>query len=614
VTKEKGSIMASTPPCAVCGGTQFTDKAVLWDALAEGWGLTPAERRLVDRQQGTCCTGCGGNLRSLALADAILAECGWSGTLEEFVVSEQAKPLRLLEVNEAGSLSSTLRKLPGHVFGAYPDLDMQAMHFEGGTFDLVVHSDTLEHVPDPIRALRECARVLTPEGALCFTVPVLPGRLSVDRVDLPPLYHGDPANPTEDLRVQTDYGADVWHLVHRAGFHSATLSRFGDGLAVTASRSTRRLGMARAEIRTRLAEFEADRRATEARLAQVAADQSADIQLLGAILRSTSWRVTRPMRVLVRAARRVLGSTPRTAMAENESLPARSMSPSSNPRPAASLNLRSGPEVEVHLRSLADWQQWVRDNAGLATTETASRIVADVLRDGLSTPLLGNGSTEAAKLVGEDPRESLIAGGLNARLRGVLQVLSTHDWAHDIWQTRIYAHEALTPFALRLRGMYPRFIGSEYASDEAAAQALWPVPVVDITRSAFPDASFHFVISNEVLEHVPDLDAALLDTARILRPGGQLIATFPFHFNAEGTMVRARLTADGVEHLQPPEYHGNPVDPEGGSLVFQIPGWDILDRCRKAGFADARVVFIISKRHGIIAGGPPGIFVLVATR
>lgn len=274
--------MTAMPTCAICGGTEYTDRAVLWDALAEGWGLTRAERHIVDRQQGTCCTGCGGNLRSIALADAILAECGWAGTLADFVAREQARTLRVLEINEAGTLSPPLRRLPGHVFGAYPALDMQAMSFADGSFDLVVHSDTLEHVPDPARALRECARVLTPQGALCFTVPVVPGRMTVSRQGLAPLYHGDPADPTEDLLVHTDYGADVWHLLHEAGFAAVTLSRFDDALAITASRRSRR---------------------PPATVAPPVEDSAR--RELQAILNSRSWRVTAPLRAIVAAVRRL---------------------------------------------------------------------------------------------------------------------------------------------------------------------------------------------------------------------------------------------------------------------------------------------------------------------
>jgi SAM-dependent methyltransferase len=133
-------------------------------------------------------------------------------------------------------------------------------------------------------------------------------------------------------------------------------------------------------------------------------------------------------------------------------------------------------------------------------------------------------------------------------------------------------------------------------------------------RSPFPDQSFDVVLTNEVLEHVPDLSAALRDTVRILRPGGKLIGTFPFNWAAFTTDIRARLNADGIEHLRPPEYHGNPVDPEGGSLVFQIPGWDILELCKAAGFSDACMVFTGSTRLGITSREIPGVFVIEATR
>jgi len=51
--------------------------------------------------------------------------------------------------------------------------------------------------------------------------------------------------------------------------------------------------------------------------------------------------------------------------------------------------------------------------------------------------------------------------------------------------------------------------------------------------------------------------------------------------------VRARLDAKGeVEHLLPPEIHGNPISGEG-SLCFQNFGWDILDTLRASGFSKA---------------------------
>jgi SAM-dependent methyltransferase len=273
-----------------------------------------------------------------------------------------------------------------------------------------------------------------------------------------------------------------------------------------------------------------------------------------------------------------------------------------------------GPALLATLRSVREWRDWAAAHAETLTPEMSHQIVAHVMRHGVTTPMLGHVPASAVQQAGDEPRESLVALGLNSRLRATLQVLAAQSQAHEVWTTRIYAHEGLTSFALAMRGRYPRFVGSEYAPDEAAARAIWPVPAVDIMQSPFPDASFDFVVTNEVLEHVPDLMAALRDTARILRPGGKLIGTFPFAWGNAETDIRARLTADGIEHLKPPEYHGNPVDPEGGSLVFQIPGWDILEMCRAAGFSDACMIFTGSAQLGIVSRDIPGVFVIEATR
>lgn len=81
--------------------------------------------------------------------------------------------------------------------------DLQATSFADSSFDIVITSEVLEHVPDAGRAEREIVRILRPGGAYCFTVPLdaygdadtilaeaLPD--GTIRFNGPPVYHGDP--------------------------------------------------------------------------------------------------------------------------------------------------------------------------------------------------------------------------------------------------------------------------------------------------------------------------------------------------------------------------------------------------------------------------------------
>jgi SAM-dependent methyltransferase len=210
--------------CTVCGCSEFTHTRVLWDKLIIEWGLDPKEADYIDRQQGTCCKDCRSNLRSIVLADAIRACVGTDLILLDWVETHAARSLRVLEINEAGTLSWVLRRLPKHVFGKFPDVDMMALPFEDGRFDLVIHSDTLEHIPDPLQGLRECRRVLSADGGrLCFTVPTVIGRLSRSRAGLPLSYHGAEDTGASDWSVKTEFGADAWIYLFEAGFDTVSI-------------------------------------------------------------------------------------------------------------------------------------------------------------------------------------------------------------------------------------------------------------------------------------------------------------------------------------------------------------------------------------------------------
>ena len=49
----------------------------------------------------------------------------------------------------------------------------------------------------------------------------------------------------------------------------------------------------------------------------------------------------------------------------------------------------------------------------------------------------------------------------------------------------------------------------------------------DVTQLPFPDGSFDRIIASEVLEHIDDDVAALVELVRVLRPGGTFAATVP---------------------------------------------------------------------------------------
>ena len=225
--------------CSICGGTGFAFRRVLWRALIDEWQLAPHEAHYIDRQQGECCRNCGAKLRCVALSDAILNFLGARTTLREVCSGDRFRELRVLEINEAGTLSPTLRMLPHHTFAAYPNVDIHAMPYADGSFDIVVHGDTLEHVRHPLHALKECCRVLRPGGALAYTVPIVVERMSRDRTGLPKSFHGAPNTYSEDYVVHTEYGADAWTQPLQAGFANVGIHtcEFPAGIAFLARKS-----------------------------------------------------------------------------------------------------------------------------------------------------------------------------------------------------------------------------------------------------------------------------------------------------------------------------------------------------------------------------------------
>jgi hypothetical protein len=301
------------------------------------------------------------------------------------------------------------------------------------------------------------------------------------------------------------------------------------------------------------------------------------------------------------------------ARGERDALAVRLQAMAPPPSPAET-TLQGFDDIRGELRCLDDWRAFVEQNPGVLDRKHIELTVAHGVKTGVTSRFLGDIPPEEIVAHGTNYRESYLARGFNARQRAMLDEMHDIIGNRSIYDVSIYAHEAMTPLALTLRGRYPRFLGSEYAPDANDRQRIFPIPSIDITASGLPDESFDIVLSGDVLEHVPDLPAALCDTARILKPGGQLIASFPVAYGDEQTVIKARLSDGKIDYLMPPEYHGNPMDASGGSLVFQIPAWDIIDDARRAGFSDASLVFLSSARRGIAGDADLGAIILFVAR
>ena len=228
--------MSRALTCSLCGGTTFRPHQVLWPALIKEWGLAPHEVDYINRQQGELCASCGANLRQVALSNAVLDAWGQTAPLKAVVAD--APHTDILDVNGTEPFSSILSKVPGYVRADYPDVDMQDLPYDDASFDLVVHSDTLEHVPNPTQALIECRRVLRPGGHLCYTVPIVVGRMRRNRFGLEPSYHGNPEMGRDDFIVHSEFGADAWTLLAQAGFDRIRIHavEYPSALALTAVR------------------------------------------------------------------------------------------------------------------------------------------------------------------------------------------------------------------------------------------------------------------------------------------------------------------------------------------------------------------------------------------
>ena len=242
---------------------------------------------------------------------------------------------------------------------------------------------------------------------------------------------------------------------------------------------------------------------------------------------------------------------------------------------------------------------------------------ADLTRNlGMIEPLSGEHIPPDQILINtQNLRESIIAKGILSRNRALLMVLEhTYGSLTRLANQDVYLVEALSGLAHWMR----RHLGEKrlHLSEflENAEYEMHKIPHQDLCALTYANQSFDLVLCNELFEHIRDLDLAFREIARVLRPGGRLVATCPLAFGQQESIVKAIHNWEtGLPSLQTePEFHGDPVRPNRGSLVYRIPGWEILDQLRAAGFTQAYIHHIASWKHGVLGIDIPGVLVVEA--
>lgn len=275
-------------------------------------------------------------------------------------------------------------------------------------------------------------------------------------------------------------------------------------------------------------------------------------------------------------------------------------------------------ELRESFSSYTDWLDWKSAN-GSGCASFSQRALKAIKQSGFREPLTGIQRKPEEILINEEAlRESISSNGLNSRKRALLLQIEANlresGWP-NVANLRILSADGISRIALILRGMFPYFWGAEYLPNELDRKQFFPMPHMDLQEIDMPSESFDMFVSGDVFEHIPDLDKALAEIHRVLKLGGTLVSSFPFHVERLKTEIRAEITPEGkTHHILPAEYHGNPVDPENGTLVFSLPGWDILEKLRNLGFSNARMRMIASAEYGVLSNTAPGPLILVATR
>jgi SAM-dependent methyltransferase len=162
------------------------------------------------------------------------------------------------------------------------------------------------------------------------------------------------------------------------------------------------------------------------------------------------------------------------------------------------------------------------------------------------------------------------------RLLGINNTSELFDILNNNPDIRIYETANHSVFRiLELKNM-PNYVVSEYFENKELGTYVDGILNENLECLTFPDDSFDILITSEVLEHIANLDKALEEIRRVLKPGGYHVFSIPVDMELTNTIERAIISEGKTLHLSPPVYHGDSIRNDG-ILAFRDFGADTLN-------------------------------------
>jgi methyltransferase family protein len=253
------------------------------------------------------------------------------------------------------------------------------------------------------------------------------------------------------------------------------------------------------------------------------------------------------------------------------------------------------PEFENNPRSFRLYPHYPRSK-----TETESRA--------LTTDIQGKCSVcgKEVRFIGwtESFRESgfcQVCGSTNRQrqiafmLRRSLQIVEEQPWPVSL---PIYNTEGTGSLHDQL-ALMAGYQCSEYFGDgHQPGQVIKGVRHEDLLNLSFADNEFEYVLSSDVLEHVPDPYRAHKEIWRVLRNGGRHIFTVPFYPYRYFDEIRSHQREGKLVHELAPQYHADPLRPEG-VLTYTIFSLEMLLKVSAIGFL-VHTYVLYEPEYGII--------------